>query len=96
MFFVRVWWNHDEKGRRETDWNAVQPCKIDVPISTRNTTKKCTKGECIRDGSRHLQYISISNFVKNWNAFNKVNFYRLLNSQISGCDLKLICSMHNP
>lgn len=40
MFFVGVWWNHEEKRRRETDWNAVQICKIDVPISTRDTTKK--------------------------------------------------------
>jgi hypothetical protein len=49
MFFVGVWWNHEEKRRRQTDWNAVQICKIDVPISTRNTTKKCTNGECIRN-----------------------------------------------
>ena len=47
MFFVGVWWNHEEERRRETDWNAVQTCKIDVPISTRNTTKKCTTGEYI-------------------------------------------------
>jgi len=53
MFFVGVWWNHEEKRRRETDWNAVQICKIDVPISTRNTTKKCTNGEYIR-GIYHL------------------------------------------
>jgi hypothetical protein len=47
MLFVG--WNRGERRRRKTDWNAVQPCKIDVHISTRNTTKKCTKREYIRN-----------------------------------------------
>jgi hypothetical protein len=42
-------WRKGGGGGGKTDWNAVQPCKIDVPISTRNTTKKCTKREYIRN-----------------------------------------------